>query len=680
MRKIYALMAFLCIVFAVNAQDSLRAVGWVGYPADVDWSTTPYEKLNVDILKAPMGWTFDESTFDLSQLWDSLGEAHEIKNPTTTDGGVPYVAGSFGSEWKAFYDNDNLYVCMKYYDSDLKATTDNVDSRSWEVMYQTKYADRYEPGWTACQTTQYKNQQYARFLPLGGGKSAVSAAGVTEFVSSAGTKVTGWNSGVWEGNPNILDPAPVVIWNVDAQNVIWCTVQYNFTNHMYYLDTIRGLDAPSNRIAFNPSVKNKISFDIKADALIDSAASGVLKKNEFFWNSKSNDGFEAIYYNGYLTFTTNTWRVEEPPVTNDSLRAVGWVGYPADVDWSTNPVEKLNVTIKKAPVDWTFDESTFDLSSLWSAIGADNEIKNPTTTDGKVDYVANSFGSTWKAFYDAENLYVCMKYYDADLVATTDNVDSRSWEVMYQTKYADRYEPGWTTCQTTQYKNQQYARFLPLGGGKSMVSAAGVTEFVSSAGTKVTGWNSGVWEGNPNILDPAPVVIWNVDAQNTIWCTVQYNFTNHMYYLDTIRGLDAPSNRIAFNPSVKNKISFDIKADALIDSAASGVLKKNEFFWNSKVNDGFEAIYYNGYLTFGSDIIVPGNGITKNEQVTKVYMAGNTLRLKGISNADVKVYSTIGQLVKSAKNVSELDLSALKSGIYLVRLNNNVNAFKIFKQ
>ncbi|MFN8207697.1 MAG: T9SS type A sorting domain-containing protein [Bacteroidales bacterium] len=679
MRKIYALLAFLSIAFSVNAQDSLRAVGWITYPTDVDWSTTTHEKMNVDIMKAPAGWTFDESTFDLSELWDSLGTANEVKNWTDQGGEVPYASGEFGSEWKAFYDAENLYVCLKYYDKDMLATASATDSRSWEIMYQTKYADRYDQGWTTCQTTQYKNQQYGRFLVLGGGKSLVKPEGVTEFAGSNGTKVTGWNSGVWEGNPNILDPAPLVLWDVDANNTVWCVVQYNFANHMYYLDNIWGGDTITNRVSFDPTVKNKISFDVKSNATIDSAGTGTLKKNEFFWNSTKNDGFEAVYYSGYLTFTDNTWRPEVEPPSNDSLRAVGWITYPADVDWATTPFEKLNVTIKQAPEGWTFDESTFNLKDLWDAIGSDNEIKKFTDQSGGVEYSANNFGSSWKAFYDAENLYVCMKYYDKELKATSGSTDSRAWEVMYQTKYADRYEPGWTTCETTLYKNQQYARFLVLGGGKSLVTEGGVTEFASSNGTKVTGWNSGVWEGNPNVLDPAPVVIWDVDAENTIWCTVQYNFETHMYYLDKEFGGDTITNRVTFNPAVKNKISFDVKSNAQIDSAGTGTMKKNEFFWNADKNDGFEAIYYNGYITFGSEKIII-EGVDKHNANIGVYMSGDVLRLKGINNADVQVYSTLGQLVKSGRSVNELNLRDLKTGIYLVRLNNYPSAFKVFKQ
>jgi hypothetical protein len=107
-------------------------------------------------------------------------------------------------------------------------------------------------------------------------------------------------------------------------------------------------------------------------------------------------------------------------------------------------------------------------------------------------------------------------------------------------------------------------------------------------------------------------------------------------------------------------------------------MKKDEFFWNSTKNDGFEAIYYNGYLTFGNQEV--GVKETTNTNTAGVYMSGNMLRLKGLETADIKVYSTIGQLVKSGNRISQLNLSDLKSGIYLVRLNNIPTAFKVMKR
>ncbi|MGB9747568.1 MAG: T9SS type A sorting domain-containing protein [Bacteroidales bacterium] len=345
----------------------------------------------------------------------------------------------------------------------------------------------------------------------------------------------------------------------------------------------------------------------------------------------------------------------------DTLFPVGWITYPSDVDWSVEKFPKKAVTIMKAPVDWVFDENQFTLTDLWDKLGDENEVKNPTNTDGGDLYGAN-FGARWKAFYDNENLYVCLKYMDKNLAA---DENSRSFEIMYQTKYYDRYEPGWQAAQSIKGKNYQYARYIRLGGGKAKIESAGLTEFASSDGAKgPNSWQLGIWGTNANVTGDPPVVVWDVDAENTIWCTIQFNFAKHMYYLNDVKGLDTVTNRVAFDPTQIDTISFDVKSNALKET------QKVEYFWNSNTNDGFEAVYYNGYLVFGDKVL----GIHKpvaNTQSAYAYMTtGNVLKLKGISNANVDVYSLLGQRMKSARNVSELNMNDLTKGLYIVRINN----------
>ena len=57
------------------------------------------------------------------------------------------------------------------------------------------------------------------------------------------------------------------------------------------------------------------------------------------------------------------------------------------------------------------------------------------------------------------------------------------------------------------------------------------------------------------------------------------------------------------------------------------------------------------------------------------------LRLKGFDTAvDLEVYSIIGQKVLSAQNVTgELNVSELNDGVYIVKINNTKEAFKVLK-
>jgi hypothetical protein len=61
----------------------------------------------------------------------------------------------------------------------------------------------------------------------------------------------------------------------------------------------------------------------------------------------------------------------------------------------------------------------------------------------------------------------------------------------------------------------------------------------------------------------------------------------------------------------------------------------------------------------------------------EVYVSNDVLRFKGIERTNVKIFSVNGQLVKSANNVSELNVGNLTNGIYFIRLDNSPKTFKV---
>ena len=70
----------------------------------------------------------------------------------------------------------------------------------------------------------------------------------------------------------------------------------------------------------------------------------------------------------------------------------------------------------------------------------------------------------------------------------------------------------------------------------------------------------------------------------------------------------------------------------------------------------------------------------KNEINQSAYIAHDMLKFKGFGNAvDAEIYSILGQKVLVAKNINELNVSSLKRGVYLVRVNNGSQAFRVVK-
>ena len=89
MKKIYTLLVilvFLAFATQLFGQDTLKPIGWITYPSDVNWSVDKFAKKAVTIKKAPAEWTFDAGTFVLSEIWDKLGDENEIKNNTRSEG------------------------------------------------------------------------------------------------------------------------------------------------------------------------------------------------------------------------------------------------------------------------------------------------------------------------------------------------------------------------------------------------------------------------------------------------------------------------------------------------------------------------------------------------------------------------------------------------------------------
>lgn len=69
-----------------------------------------------------------------------------------------------------------------------------------------------------------------------------------------------------------------------------------------------------------------------------------------------------------------------------------------------------------------------------------------------------------------------------------------------------------------------------------------------------------------------------------------------------------------------------------------------------------------------------------NESKQAAYITHDILRFKGFDQAvDVEVYSILGQKVFAAKNITEINVSSLKRGVYLVRVNDGKQVFKVAK-
>lgn len=361
------------------------------------------------------------------------------------------------------------------------------------------------------------------------------------------------------------------------------------------------------------------------------------------------------------------------------FKLVNWVNMSATgkyaADLSTNPLgaEKLEITALKSKASFTIDLETIDeigLEEIWGRLGAEQFVSKPTNVEGGDLYDlagAKTFGASFKAFWDDENLYVILKYMDKNAQA---NAGSRAFEIAFQTKEIDRYEVGWnaaTKLDGADGKNAQYGRFTELGGGKALFGSGGVTEIVASKG------QTGAWGAAPGAVN-APAFSWNVTNDGTIWAVVAFSFADNLMFLTDEWGADETANHTALDPTVKTKINFEVKSNATTGDPA----KKVEYWWSAKDNEGYALNYWVGYLNFSTDTWTPVSNDIMKAASRYAYIYDNTLKFKGYSQAvDVEIYSIVGQKVRSAKNVTEVNVSDLNTGIYMVKVGKDV--FKVKK-
>jgi len=349
-----------------------------------------------------------------------------------------------------------------------------------------------------------------------------------------------------------------------------------------------------------------------------------------------------------------------------------------DTDFSVDAYPKMTVEALKAKSSFTVDVAAIDdlgIQDIWSRLGDVNLISNLTSdgglTSSPFDLDANgdgTYGGAWKAFYDDQNLYVLMKYVDANGIV--DALTTDYFEICFQTKATDRYEAGFQAA-TSQFgvdgSNAQYGRFIELGGGKAVLTPDGISKVESSKG-QTGDWASGLGSAN------TPEYSWNPTQDGTIWAMVAFNFADYMMYMTDEWGAYDASNYVAFDPTAIPTIAFEMKTGAKV-----GTETNLEYWWNSDLNDSYAFVYFNGLLHFSDQTFDPV-GVEKYMKPAdkSAFIYDNILKFKGYdSPVNVDIYSVVGQKVKSATNVSTLSVADLNNGLYIVKVGDDV--FKVMK-
>lgn len=248
----------------------------------------------------PAGVNFDAVWTQLNKQGDSGAGypiAHTTGNPLSDKG-----AADFTGAWKAVYDQNNIYILIKYTDDAIKG------NETVELMWAPYLSI---PAIAALPAASLPNcvvqAPYARYAQFGGYKVSYSATGISGamIVDFSATGVGKIN---WSGTDAVLTSA----LSFDNKTELGSkTIKAIYTIGFQALTGNAYSAALNARPTFNNSVWRAlnegkgISFDIKVsdtdpDDQLNTAVPPVEKPQEYWWNTTSNDGYAMTYYSGFL--------------------------------------------------------------------------------------------------------------------------------------------------------------------------------------------------------------------------------------------------------------------------------------------------------------------------------------------------------------------------------------------
>ena len=353
------------------------------------------------------------------------------------------------------------------------------------------------------------------------------------------------------------------------------------------------------------------------------------------------------------------------------LTPVGWYNFDAP-DFNDNPYEWNDTAkIMKMPASWDYDVATVDFDAMWDMIPGDAMQMTNHAKDGEDIFDGGtSAGSSWKAAYDENALYVMLLYVDK-FAQITDH----GWEIGIQTM-ADRYEPDFESAgEDVILRNKSYARFLELGGKKIRFLNGAIDECNGSVGTTAAWANVGV--GLEALLLAEHYVDDGLAVDGNLKVILILDYPVVLAYLtDPATGdIETLTDYTAFDPVEKPVISFDVKSIGNVNATAS------HYWWNAHQDEAYITTYYCGHLEFTDEEIGGGGEGVENLRQPEVYAYVNQdiLMFTGQETVSVNIYSITGQLVRYARNVSQVNISDLQKGIYFARIEGLQKAIKFVK-
>jgi hypothetical protein len=287
-----------------------------------------------------------------------------------------------------------------------------------------------------------------------------------------------------------------------------------------------------------------------------------------------------------------------------------------------------------------------------------NLLINNSTLDN--NEITRNYKTSFKAAWNQDALYLFFQIQDPNSIS---DLYVNRLEIMWQPRDIYRYEKGYQLASDINQKNQQYQRFIELGGNKSLFTRDGINESVSVSG------QDGMWK--PSLQEYPNDYRWMEEQDGSeIKAILILRFEEQMRYMIDEWGEANPGNIDYKQPNTTDSIAFDIFSTTQHD------FERIQLSWNTFHLEGYALNYYSGFLVFDEDGFEPGHlpydhiGLCLGSEEKPIEL--NKSNVKWYSDTTNLIYSTEPP-VPPTHQLDTLEY------IYTTTVNTNESDFKILK-
>ncbi len=319
----------------------------------------------------------------------------------------------------------------------------------------------------------------------------------------------------------------------------------------------------------------------------------------------------------------------------------------------------IRAAIKATQAPANFDAASADFDAVWDVAGTEftlGGIPEKRIAKAGVDNGPADFTGAFKVIYDDYSIYVLIKCTDED-INNKDVVEIAWAQDLRIQAIADR-----ALAQGAK-KSNAYMRFAAFGGLKATFTASAFRDAML-INFDAAGIGSVDWAGT-NALLAANLLVDDKGAttgSGVVKRIITIGFP-------ALTGVFRPDFDVDIwkNLNAGKGISFDMKYndyDTADPKSANNEDQTGSYWWNARTDEAW-------YLTWHAGFLAPDvPSAVKNPDATKSIFVNKTATKIELSElANGTIYNLAGKQIKEFRNVTEVNISDLAKGVYIVKAN-----------